>query len=319
LQTQPKALTALAKFSDPNWTAKGEARATVAFDGAKTLWFNTGTLCNIACAGCYIESTPHNNRLSYLTPADIAPFLDELAARGEQGAEIGFTGGEPFLNPHCCDLIAMALQRGHPVLVLTNAMRPMMRPRVQRDLADLIARFGARLTLRVSLDHPEASHHDTERGGGAFEEAAGGLDWLAAQGARLAIAGRLWGENEQPLRIQFAALFAQRGWPIDAHNPTQMVLFPEMSMQADPPEISTGCWGILGKRPGDVMCASSRMVVKRAEADQPAVLACTLIAYDERFELGATLAQADRPVALNHPHCATFCVLGGASCSAKAT
>ena len=28
-----------------------------------------------------------------------------------------------------------------------------------------------------------------------------------------------------------------------------------------------------------------------------------------------TLEEAKGPVALNHPHCAKFCVLGGASCS----
>ena len=65
------------------------------------------------------------------------------------------------------------------------------------------------------------------------------------------------------------------------------------------------------------MCASSRMVVKRKGAMRPVVLSCTLLAYDDRFEMGATLEEANRPVALNHPHCATFCVLGGASCSAK--
>ena len=32
--------------------------------------------------------------------------------------------------------------------------------------------------------------------------------------------------------------------------------------------------------------------------------------------IGPTLADAARPIALNHPHCARFCVLGGASCSA---
>ncbi|MGE5565620.1 MAG: radical SAM protein, partial [Parcubacteria group bacterium] len=31
---------------------------------------------------------------------------------------------------------------------------------------------------------------------------------------------------------------------------------------------------------------------------------------------GATLAEALGEVPLNHPHCAKFCVLGGASCSA---
>jgi len=46
------------------------------------------------------------------------------------------------------------------------------------------------------------------------------------------------------------------------------------------------------------------------------VLACTLLAYDRAFEMGATLAEAEGDVALNHPHCAKFCVLGGASCSA---
>jgi hypothetical protein len=38
--------------------------------------------------------------------------------------------------------------------------------------------------------------------------------------------------------------------------------------------------------------------------------------YDPGFTLGETLAEASRPVALNHPHCARFCVLGGRSCSA---
>jgi hypothetical protein len=88
-----------------------------------------------------------------------------------------------------------------------------------------------------------------------------------------------------------------------------------MDAAADVPEISTACWGILGVDPDSLMCASSRMVVHRRGAAAPAVLACTLLAHDTRFELGATLAQAAQPVALNHPHCARFCVLGGASCS----
>jgi hypothetical protein len=103
--------------------------------------------------------------------------------------------------------------------------------------------------------------------------------------------------------------------PVDASDPVRLMLFPEMDATRDVPEITTACWGILGKSPDSVMCASSRMVVKRAGADAPAVLACTLLAYDEQFELGRTLAEAAVPVALNHPHCASFCVLGGAACS----
>ena len=99
-------------------------------------------------------------------------------------------------------------------------------------------------------------------------------------------------------------------------NPGATVLFPEMDEQVEVPEITTACWGILDKSPSDVMCASSRMVVKRKGAAKPTVLACTLLPYDEQFEMGETLKEAEAPVSLNHPHCAKFCVLGGASCSA---
>ena len=93
------------------------------------------------------------------------------------------------------------------------------------------------------------------------------------------------------------------------------MLFPEMEPERDVPEITTACWGILQKSPGDVMCAGARMVAKRQGTSSPVVLACTLLPYDPRFEMGTTLAEASGPVSLNHPFCASFCVLGGASCS----
>jgi len=45
-------------------------------------------------------------------------------------------------------------------------------------------------------------------------------------------------------------------------------------------------------------------------------VACTLLPYDDAYVLGETLASSTGPVQLNHPYCAQFCVLGGASCSA---
>ena len=143
------------------------------------------------------------------------------------------------------------------------------------------------------------------------------MRWLRDEGARLSAAGRsLWGEAEDETRAGFARLFAREGIRIDTNDPAAMVIFPEMDETAEVPEITTACWSILNKSPDDVMCSNARMVVKRKGADAPAVLACTLLAYDRQFELGGTLAEADRPVALNHPHCAKFCVLGGARCSA---
>ena len=37
--------------------------------------------------------------------------------------EIGFTGGEPFMNPEMIAMAEAALSRGYEVLILTNAMR----------------------------------------------------------------------------------------------------------------------------------------------------------------------------------------------------
>jgi len=305
------------KFHDPHVTAKGEARASVALERLQTLWFNTGTLCNIECGHCYIESGPKNERLAYLSVAEVEAYLDEIASLGWTTREIGFTGGEPFMNREILAMLRAALTRGFEVLVLTNAMRPMRR--FERGLLRLREEFGTWLTLRVSLDHYSQSVHNAERGARSYEKTLAGIDWLAKTGFRIALAGRHFTtESDAELRAGFAALIAARGWPVDARDPSQLVIFPEMDANADVPEITTACWGILGKSPSDVMCASSRMVVKRKEAMHASVLACTLIPYDARFELGATLAEADRAVALNHPHCAKFCVLGGASCSARA-
>jgi uncharacterized Fe-S cluster-containing radical SAM superfamily protein len=305
-----------ARFSDPDRTAKGEPRARVAFTGFRTLWFNTGTLCNITCANCYIESSPTNDRLVYLTPDDVRPYLDELEGIQPGPIEIGFTGGEPFLNPDIIDLIAIALERGHRALVLTNAMRPMMRPRVQEGLQALRARHGAALTLRVSLDHWSSERHDLERGPGGFEETVRGIDWLVAHGFVIALAGRTcWGEAEADARVGYDALIAQRGWPVDAADPGALVLFPEMDERADPPEITPACWGILGVDPAGLMCASSRMVVRRKGATAAEVLSCTLLPYDPQFSLGPLLSDALGETRLNHRHCAKFCVLGGGSCS----
>jgi hypothetical protein len=210
-----------------------------------------------------------------------------------------------------------ALDAGFRVLILTNAMRPMMRPAMRAGLARLNAAHPGRLTLRVSLDHPDAARHDELRGAGSHAATLAGMDWLRDHGIPMAVAGRtLWHESEAIARAGYAALYAVRQYRIDPQHPGQTVLFPEMDASAPVPEITTACWGILGKSPADVMCASSRMVVKRRGAARPSVVACTLLPYDPQFELGATLAEAEGPVRLNHPHCAKFCVLGGGSCSA---
>lgn len=304
-----------AKFTDPLVTADGSRRASVALDRLETLWFATGTLCNLACANCYIESSPTNDALVWLKADEVARFLGEIAANGLGTQEIGFTGGEPFMNPDIIAMLTLALEAGHRVLVLTNAMAPMQRHKAA--LNALRERHGAALTLRVSIDHPTQKVHEAERGPGSWEPMLAGLGWLSAQGFSIAVAGRhLASESACDARAAYAALFAARAIAVDAENPAQLVLFPEMDAGADVPEITEACWGILGKAPSSVMCASSRMVVHRKGEAAARVVACTLLPHDPGFDLGETLLAASGEVALNHPHCARFCVLGGASCTA---
>jgi len=309
-------LANLGKFQDPKRTATGEARATVALTDPQTLWFNTGTLCNITCVNCYIDSSPTNDALAYLTVAEVESYLNELDGLKWGLREIAFTGGEPFMNPDMIAMARAALVRGYDVLVLTNAMQPMQRPHVKAGLVALEHDFPGKLTLRVSLDHWSEANHDEMRGAGSFQKTLAGMDWARDAGLTLAVAARsLWHETDQDARTGFARLFAENDYKIDAYNPGKTVIFPEMDMSVEVPEITTACWDILNKSPRDVMCASSRMVIKRKGA-APSVVACTLLPYAADFELGATLREASGEVALNHPHCAKFCVLGGASCSA---
>ena len=302
------------KFRDPQVTADGQPRAIVELERLETLWLNTGSLCNIECRNCYIESSPKNDRLVYLSRIEARSYLEEIARDGHPTREIGFTGGEPFMNPDILGMIKDCLDRDFEVLVLSNAMLPMQR--LKRALLDLKSKYGSRFKIRISLDHYSSARHEDERGPDTFHKTLDGLIWLAKNGFNVSVAGRtMWGEDQLAERSGYTALFAEHSVAIDASDPTRLILFPEMDARVDVPEITNRCWGILGKSPSDVMCSHSRMVVKRKGSDRPIVVACTLIPYENGFELGTTLKDGSRGVALNHPHCARFCVLGGASCS----
>ena len=306
--------TQLNKFSNPLYTASGCPRASVKLKQLKTLWFNTGTLCNLACSHCYIESSPTNDRLEFIRLSQVQQFLDEIQFHDLGTEEIGLTGGEPFFNPDIIAIMGMILRRGFRLLVLTNAMRPMLKR--QTGLLALQKLYGEQLTLRVSMDHFDRELHQQERGPKSWQPMLDGLSWLSEQGFTTDVAGRrLWGEDEQVLREGYAALFKLHNIQLDAFDQKALVLFPEITAGPNLPEITEDCWQILNVDPDAMMCASSRMVVVRKGNAQPSIMACTLLAYDQQFNLGASLAEAQKSVQLNHPHCASFCVLGGGSCS----
>src|ERR1051325_10804748 len=207
-----------AKFRDPVITVTGAPRAQVALRALDTLWFNTGTLCNLACHNCYIESSPKNDRLAYLSAAEVGAYLDEIAALGLGTGLIGFTGGEPFMNPEFPALLDLALERGFRALVLTNAMKPMHKQK--SALLGWRERYCERLTIRVSIDHYGRAVHEAERGQRSWQPTIDGLRWLVANGFAVSVASRqLSGEPEPVIRNGFARLFAELGVPVDAADP----------------------------------------------------------------------------------------------------
>ena len=307
-------MLAPAKFASAHITACGKRRAKVQFAGMQMLWFNTGTLCNLACNNCYIESSPRNDRLEFLNRIEVDAFLEEAEALDLGVKEIGFTGGEPFVNPDFLEILSTTLSRRLGVLVLTNAMRPMMKH--AEGLLDLRNRYGNQLALRVSVDHFRPELHEEERGARSWTLMMRGLHWLYQNEFNLHLAARLrWGDDERTMRDGFERLMRRQKIKLDVWDPQRLVLFPEMNESADTPEITTDCWNSLGVRPEDQMCATSRMVVKRRGAKRPTVVSCTLLPYADAFDLGPTLANALGDIPLNHPHCSRFCVLGGGKCA----
>ena len=299
------------KFKDPINTVDGSKRAFIEAKKIKTLWFNTGTLCNIECKNCYIESSPKNNRLVYLTFNEVKLFVDEAIDKNLGTNEIGFTGGEPFMNKDILKMIEYSLSKNFKVLVLSNAMKPMLN--IKEDLLKL---NHQNLVIRVSIDHYQKEKHEEVRGKNTFDVMIKGLLWLNSNNFNYALATRLlWGEEEDQLRNNFNQFIDKYHLKLDAKSKQQLVTFVEMDKKVDTPEITTACWNILGKDPDDIMCSWSRMVVKKKGMLKPSVIACTLLPYEDEFDLGQSLTNSLQKIYLNHKHCSKFCVLGGSSCS----
>ena len=299
------------KFKNQKVTADGSNRAFIEARNIKTLWFNTGTLCNIECKNCYIESSPKNDRLVYLTFEEVKSFIDEALDKNLGTNEIGFTGGEPFMNKDIMKMIDYSLNKNFKVLVLSNAMKPML-----NRTNELIKLNHPNLIIRVSIDHYQKEKHEEIRGKKTYDVMLQGLKWLNENNFNYTLATRLlWDEKEEDLRKNFGAFIKNNNLRLDTNSPKQLVTFAEMDEKIDTPEITTSCWDILKKDPNDVMCSWSRMVVRKKNSKSPSVIACTLLPYADEFDLGETLTNSLQKIYLNHKHCSKFCVLGGSSCS----
>ena len=298
------------KFSNKYFTAEKKNRAFVEFSGLETLWFNTGTLCNLACKNCYIESSPINDNLLYLSHEEVCRYLSEIKNNKIKCKSIGITGGEPFMNKDIIKIISSCLYQNLEVLILTNAMQPL------QNKKNLLINFknNKKIKFRISLDHYTKEKHEEIRGKNSWDKAMYGINWLNKNKFNITIASRNIENNETKLRNGFKELFKKLKLNLNAYNKNELVLFPEMNNKIDTPEITSSCFKILEINPKNLMCSNSRMIIKRKKDKKTHVIACTLLPDNMEFDYGSNLSNANVKTYLNHPHCSKFCVLGGANC-----
>jgi len=291
------------------FTPLGEPRGYIQPHTLSELWFHTGTACNLACPFCLEGSRPGDRRLARVTFADVLPFIDEGAALGVQ--QFSFTGGEPFLVKDLLRILEYALALA-PCLVLTNGVDAV--PRRVGKLLPLRSKPHP-LSMRVSIDYPQAARHDAGRGTGNFAKAWQTLELLHAAGLRVSIARQMeLGENRAAVEDAYREIMRQHGLPQDLN----IVAFPDFGTPGSHPHVPYVTQSCMTRYQTEAtrrefMCAYSKMVVK--ENGRMRVYACTLVDDDPAYDQGGSLRESfGRRVLLRHHRCFS-CFKYGASCS----
>ena len=290
-------------------TPSGEQRGYIQPESLSELWFHTGTNCNLRCPFCLEGSKPGDDRISFLTFADVRPYIDEALRFGVE--KFSFTGGEPFVNPDMGEILNYALD-SRPCLVLTNATEPLMN-RIH-EILPLKGKPNS-LSFRVSIDHADAKKHDEARGKGNFARSLSTLRKLHQNGFGISVARLIQnGEDMDAVNRSYQSIFVSHGLPQD----TRIVAFPDFFLPGsvpDVPQLTEKCMTTYldAKKRKAFMCNYSKMVVKKN--NQIGVYACTLVDDDGDYDLGTTLTESMKVrVMLKHHRCYS-CFAYGASCS----
>jgi AdoMet-dependent heme synthase len=295
------------------------------------LWIVQGSICDLRCRHCYTASSPSNNRLQQITFAELKPHLEDARRFGVQ--QIYFTGGEVFVNDDVLhgrarqneeflQSLSFALSIA-PVEILTNG-RTHIRNHLE-ELVELRNLHGDRLKLRVTLESPRPEEHDAIRGKSTFAQTTATIRMLGDAGFIPVITAErplLSPREDGEIRNMYESLFP--GMSVEVNLIGNMI---EMGHQlqtlaqrgiAPQPEtfITTNCFAILNQPPETLMCHYSRCIQKIDGALR--YYPCPVIYDDERFDLGATLAESWRRVYLGHKNCYDYCMKGrGATCRTK--
>jgi len=296
------------KTHDPS----GVERASVSLNKLTDLWFFTGTQCNLACVDCYTGSSPTNEKHKFITLADVKEYIHVGEALGVR--QMGFTGGEPFRNPHIEKIIEYALAFSD-VLVLSNGTK------LARKKLEYLAIYSQDkshdLKIRISLDSPYEQEHDAIRDPegkqkSVYWQAVHTLMTLSQLPVELSVAGQIpRGMSREECEQQYRKELGHIGL-----KDFSLELFPKFKPVGKIPTVTPECFPKLGRDPNSLMCSYQRMIVKTDKG--MSVYACTLTEDFPDFDLGSNLKKSlNKPVYLAAPICYTGCIAGDTNCSGK--
>jgi len=279
----------------------------VALRSLDTLWFQVaGTVCNIACAHCFVSCSPTNHTHEMLRLDEVRRHLADAVRLGVR--EYYFTGGEPFLNPEMEAILEETLKVG-PATVLTNGL--LLDPARCARLKALDDASDHSLDLRVSLDGYDAATNDPLRGEGTFERILGGVRNLVAAGLNpvITVTEACHEAGTDDGKERFFALLRTLG----VHRPRLKVL-PVFQLGAEV-ERSGGYESWQRLRDSDepdggwdhLQCSSCRMVTDQG------VWVCPILVNEPAGKMGETLADTLGSFPLGHSACWT-CHVYGVSC-----
>ncbi len=278
----------------------------VSFRWLDTLWVQvTGTLCNIACRHCFISCGPKAMQIPMMS-------VEEVQRALQQGSDAGmrhvyFTGGEPFLHPDIQTLVERALEVA-ALTVVTNGL--LLDAAMVGWLGSTFERSRNSLDVRVSLDGMTAAQNDPVRGRGTFEKIVSALRRLGEAGLSPVVTVV---EHEEGLegassRAQFLDFVRDLGIRHPRVKFLPLLRIGREERRSHPYTAGLTDGPLLPAVESSLLCASGRCVTAQG------VYSCPILVEMPSARLGASVAEAARPIRLGWTACQS-CVLDGLRCN----
>jgi len=279
----------------------------VALTDLDELWFQVaGTLCNLACAHCFISCSPTNDTHKLISKERMFTALEEAKQRGVK--EYYFTGGEPFLHPNLLEFIERTVEQG-PLTVLTNGI--LITDRMAQKLAELAEGTPYSLDFRISLDGLTPEENDEIRGKGTFEKIIRSVKRLYLHGINpiITVTEVREGMGAAAERSKFIELLRTFG----IQQPRLKFLTPfQIGEEAKrtsgyAPEEFVYEGDLVPGEDEWLQCANARMITEKG------IFPCPILINHDDSKMGDSLTESEGAISLRWSACYT-CHVSGVTC-----